>query len=127
MQRIFKIMKQFVNKFICILLSIITLWLFTNASINQHSHIINGTIVTHAHPYKIDKNSNSPFQSHKHSNFLLFILDQISNPITILIITIGLSAILFRKIFSVLIQYISITPNTDYLYFGTFRAPPSLV
>ena len=119
-------MKQFLKKLTCILLSIITLWLFTNASINEHSHVINGRIVTHSHPYTADKNSNSPFQSHKHSSYELFFLAQIANPATLIIIFIGLSGILFREIISVLIQYTSVVPDKDYLFFGTFRAPPSL-
>jgi len=120
-------MKQYLKKFICILLSIITLWLFTNASINQHSHIVNGVVITHSHPYTPDKNSNSPFQSHKHTSLEIFLLDQIANPITILTILLSILGLLFRKSIFILTHYISVIPNKDYLYFGTFRAPPSLV
>ncbi|MEI8204542.1 MAG: hypothetical protein WCH34_16085 [Bacteroidota bacterium] len=119
-------MKRYIVKFICIFLSVTTLWLFCNASINQHSHLINGRIITHSHPYAKDKSNNSPFQSHQHTSFELFLLDQIANPVTLLMLFLGISGFVFRRRFSYLIQYVSFVPKTDYLFFGNFRAPPAL-
>lgn len=118
-------MKKFINKLISILLSIIILLMFTNIAVNQHSHLINGMVITHAHPYNADKNTHSPFQSHKHTSSVLFILDQLTNVITLLIIILCLSAFIKRRIFSVVIHYISNFPDKDFLFFRNFRAPPA--
>ncbi len=77
-------MRRF-RSFLAILLLPAICWLFTNAVINQHSHLLqNGQIITHAHPYTPDKSKSSPFQKHKHSPYALEVLAQLSNPHTIL-------------------------------------------
>ena len=32
-----------------------------------HVHLANGRVIVHSHPFKANKNNNSPFQSHNHS------------------------------------------------------------
>ncbi|NWJ53121.1 MAG: hypothetical protein HXX14_19900 [Bacteroidetes bacterium] len=88
---------QRLRSFLAILLLPAICWLFTNAVINQHSHLLqNGQIITHAHPYTPDKNKPSPFQSHQHSPYALETLAQLSNPFTILgFVTAILSVSLF--------------------------------
>ena len=55
-------------------------WLFANQAMFSHSHLLyGGQVITHAHPYTPDKNSNSPFQSHKHLPGVAFFLDLITS------------------------------------------------
>jgi hypothetical protein len=82
---------------LAILLIPVICWLFTNAVINQHSHLLqNGQIITHAHPYTPDKSKSSPFQKHQHSPYALETLAQLSNPLTLVgFVAAILSALLF--------------------------------
>ncbi len=115
------------RSFLAILLLPAICWLFTNAVINQHSHLLqNGIIITHAHPYTPDKSRSSPFQSHHHSPLALDALAQISNPLTVLGIAAAiLSVLLF------FIKAISFRIFDDPLVIlsqGTIsnRAPPAI-
>lgn len=85
------------RSFLAILLLPAICWLFTNAVINQHSHLLqNGLIITHAHPYTPDKSKSSPFQKHQHSPYALETLAQLSNPSTVIGFVVAiLSATLF--------------------------------
>ena len=69
-----------IAKYILALLSTAIIMLFFNAVNNKHIHILaNGQIIEHAHPYKTEKNTHSPFKGHKHSRNLLIFINIISN------------------------------------------------
>jgi len=120
-------MKQFLKILSVSFLIISTSWLFTNAVVNQHSHITsNGIIITHSHPYTADKNSQSPFQSHKHSTNIVFLLDQFSNPLISFIGIFFLIAIIGQIVLSLFSKYIFRVPLKDYFFSGIYRAPPAL-
>ena len=71
--------KRYVNSVIYLLLASFV-WLFVNQAMNSHSHLLmGGQVITHAHPYTPDKNSHSPFQSHKHLPSVAFFLDLITS------------------------------------------------
>lgn len=50
-------------------------WTLLNSSVNLHSHLINGKLVTHAHPY-----ASTP--ASKHSPSLLQLLELLSDSVT---------------------------------------------
>ena len=117
--------KQFLKILSVSILIISTSWLFTNSVINQHSHITsNGIIITHSHPYTADKNNHSPFQSHKHSTNIVFLLDQFSNPLISFIGIFFLIAIIGQFVLSLFSKYSFKILLKDYFFSGIYRAPP---
>ena len=102
------------------------LWLFANQAMNRHSHLLlGGQVITHAHPYTPDKNSHSPFQSHKHQPAVAFFLD--------LITSLNLDSFESLQVFLFLLAIVSIVPlirseifSQKYFSFGDSRAPPAM-
>ena len=99
-------------------------WVIINAAINLHSHLVNGYVITHAHPFFKDVKNKSPYQSHKHTAFAFFILDQISNPVFLISLFLIIS-------FSKIILKTKINTETSYFVLKRIysskllRAPPS--
>lgn len=99
--------------------------LFYNQKANWHYHITDkGFVVEHAHPFKNSQSPDSPYQKHKHSDSEYFVLAQISNITTTLVIAIAIAG---------LIQLLrpNYTERTLTLFFPTLelsarllRAPP---
>lgn len=120
-------MKTAFNKFLAILMLPVISWLFINAAINQHSHILyNGEIITHAHLYTADKNTKSPFQSHSHSKATLFILSTISHPA---IIFATIVAVLSIELFqSESILFSTFVKSLQKLFYNSrnYRGPPAI-
>ncbi len=114
------------SKYVIFLLMIAFVWLFVNQAMYSHSHILSGgQIITHAHPYTPDKNSNSPFQSHKHLPGVAFFLDLITN------LNVDMfGALLFFLFLLALLAFVPIsrTINSyqEYYATGTGRSPPVL-
>ena len=99
----------------------------TNYNINQHYHkLSNGYIVKHAHPYQKDS-SGLPFQSHNHSLFEFFLLDQFSVALFVfasVIFSVVLILFLISRVsFPVVIGY----KQTDLYYLKNYHAPPFIV
>ena len=58
-------------------------WLFVNATVNRHSHLLaGGYIISHAHPFPKVPLDSGPDKSHQHSEKELFFLSLISDPVT---------------------------------------------
>ncbi|MDP4184259.1 MAG: hypothetical protein Q8862_03740 [Bacteroidota bacterium] len=120
-------LRKYISKYLAIILLPAVCWLFTNALVFQHSHILaNGEIITHAHPYTPDKNNHTPFQSHKHSAKAFFILGQLSSPSTLLVIFTAALSLFLAKLYTISINYSCNIPRKDYSYYGIYRAPPFL-
>ena len=114
------------QKYVVFALLAALVWLFANQAMNMHSHILlGGQVITHAHPYKPDKNSNSPYQSHKHQPSVAFFLDLISS---LNVDSFGsIQAFLFLlTILAILTVTTTISPYLEYKSSGTSRAPPML-
>lgn len=71
-------MKKRVVKLVSILLLASFAWLFFNQVKNSHTHLVGGQIITHAHPYTPEKQSDSPIQTHKHLPSVAFFYEQIT-------------------------------------------------
>jgi len=110
-------------------LVIFTLMLL-NGIVFRHAHrLSNGTIITHAHPYKAS-NQKTPFQPNDHTTKELFLLDNFSNALFV-----GLT--LATAVVGVKIRQIAIPrPVSSYLlafypasFFGksSLRGPPTTV
>ena len=112
------------KKIVILFLLTSLIWLFANQAMNSHSHILNdGQVIRHAHPYVPDKNSHSPFQSHKHLPAVAFFLDLITS---IFIDSFGSYSpfVILLTIFCV-VPLLRIIPSSQFLDgFGTSRAPP---
>ncbi|MDY0103554.1 MAG: hypothetical protein RBS07_11515 [Lentimicrobium sp.] len=65
---------EFLKLPISILLIAIFGWYYASVSIFQHTHIVNGVIVSHSHPYAND-NPHSPIKGHKHGSSVYFLPD----------------------------------------------------
>lgn len=57
---------------------------FSCVSLFTHTHIYNGTVYIHSHPYKNwakdkEDNKRSPFETHEHTASVFFTLNQLSN------------------------------------------------
>lgn len=113
------------SKYIIILLFPAISWLFINFAINGHYHkLSNGEIIYHCHPYKHDKNKNSPFENHHHTESECLVIAQISNPLVSLfvyLILIGQFLLLCKEIIIIENLYILLR---SYLYINNYRSPP---
>lgn len=120
-----KRLKKRLNRFIVMLLLPAICWLFVNAAINQHSHIlISGEVITHAHPYSADKNPASPYQSHNHSNTSYFFLSTISNPATVFAAIIAILSIELFKAAIIRFGIIEKSIQKTFFYVNNSRGPP---
>ena len=100
------------------------LWLFANQAMNSHAHILNdGQVIRHSHPYTPDKNSHSPYQSHKHAPSVAFFLDLISN---VLIDSFGDVILVFALLAVLEILRIARSEKLLFQFYssGSSRAPP---
>jgi hypothetical protein len=107
-----------------ILLPLVT-WLFVNATINRHTHLLSdGYYLTHAHPY--DKTSSVPGQPdpHRHSDTELIILNLISDPVAPVILFFVLRLIL-RILLQILDDFRDYPePAREYHQVYHYHAPP---
>ena len=120
-----KFIRQY-NKCIFLIAFPIIAWLLVNSTINRHSHIVQGYVFSHAHPYQKDTESKTPFKTHKHTEDELILFDRISNFLIIL------TTILFVSIFLQLIKEIRIVqpnalPVPVLFSIQKYRAPPSFI
>ena len=98
-------------------------WLFINYTLNSHIHIKNGYVITHSHPFENSKKSQSPFQSHKHTDFEFAILDLISN----IQVVIAFGILILSSLFLIRIVYTLNNYNLPFLlllFLQNYRAPP---
>ncbi len=102
------------------------LWLFFNASVNRHIHILSdGYVISHAHPFKKSPSDSESPNSHNHSQTELMLLSLISSIATTLLIL-----LIVRPYLNGLQQQITITnshrePVRKYFQVHHYHAPPS--
>jgi hypothetical protein len=119
-------MKQKIVHKTSILLLIFIGYFQYNLIMNRHAHFIEGHIIYHSHPYQSNPFNKSPYQSHPHSSSVFFLLDQISNPTSIVsMASVYLTAIflLIRAIQPIYFRYI---PTAKYLFYHHCRPPPQI-
>ena len=112
-------------KYLNLLFLPIIIWLFTNAAINTHTHIINnGIIISHAHPY--DKSGSNPdqFPGHNHTKSELFLLDLFSHPLILLTFA-TVIFILSNRNKLIFIPYLVQSFFREHYYVLNYHAPPS--
>jgi hypothetical protein len=51
------------------LLLLLFLGFYSSNTLFFHKHIVNGSVLSHSHPFRHDKNSRTPFESHSHSPY----------------------------------------------------------
>jgi 4-amino-4-deoxy-L-arabinose transferase-like glycosyltransferase len=101
------------------------MWLFINASVNMHFHILaNGYIIEHAHPYKKDPSGSMPFQTHHHSRAELILFSLFSNPVANFVILIFAGLCLFSVSRILNPHYRFIEPAREYFQVNNYHAPP---
>jgi hypothetical protein len=72
-----KIVKKITIRLTGLLIMAAIMGLVANRSFNIHSHrLLNGKIISHAHPFNKSQDS-APFKQHSHSSLELFILEQL--------------------------------------------------
>jgi len=111
-------------KYLFVLVFPAVCFLFYNTAINIHSHQLNGSIITHAHPFEKNSESSTPFQSHHHNSTELFLLDKVF----LLFVTIISGIIAFKILLSFQLQNRIILPVSSvrkiFLLTDKSRAPP---
>ncbi len=86
------VLKRNVSKLMIMLAIPAVMMLFYNQKANWHYHITDkGFVVEHAHPFKHSQSPNSPYQNHKHSDSEYFVLAQLSNIATIIVVAITIA------------------------------------
>ena len=114
-----------IQKYASVLLLFMLLIVMYNNIANQHYHLLpNGQMVVHAHPFSKSE-SNEPQKQHTHTTSQLFVIAQINNLFTLLLI---LSFIFWfiqeklkKKEILLDIELIVSFPKINY----RLRAPPS--
>lgn len=43
-----------------------------------HTHLVNGHVIIHSHPFKVYSNNKTPFQPHKHTSFAYNLIQYIN-------------------------------------------------
>lgn len=62
------------------------LLLFYSQAAYWHYHILgDGTVVKHAHPYNSESGATTPYQNHRHSDFELLALAQLTDILTLIL------------------------------------------
>jgi hypothetical protein len=118
--------KERTVKYVIFILLISFAWLFSNQAMNGHSHLYSGgQIISHAHPYTPDKNSHSPFQSHKHQPSIAFFLDLITS-LNLDSFGILLFALFISSIFAAIPLLRQVPSYQECYSFHVGRAPPGL-
>ena len=114
--------KNIIKRIIAIVLLIIVLAISINNSLFIHSHILpDGEVVQHAHPYNTSENPESPFKTHHHSGFEIFLLN---NLFSFLWIIIAAVFIVFNKNIQIIkIKNFFFREIYKYTY-SLSRAPP---
>jgi hypothetical protein len=120
-------MKQKIYQKITILLLIFIGYFQYNLIMNRHVHLINGHVISHSHPYQTNPIGKSPYQSHSHSALAFFLLDQISNTSSTVVLFSEFLAVLFLFIRAILPLYAGSIPSPKYLFYHSSRPPPKTV
>ena len=115
----------FVRKFIAVAMVTFVALLAVNNSVFQHFHRLpDGQIVAHAHPFTKNTNPDSPFQSHKHTQFEFYFFNNVS-----LLFVVGLLLLALVEF----IRKANIQPFLHNVFFSntpqklTNKAPPVLI
>ncbi len=74
------------------------LLLYHNQAVNWHYHQLkDGSVVKHAHPYNSDTPTSTPFQKHHHGDFELFVLSQLSQIVTLLVVALLIAGLILQN------------------------------
>jgi uncharacterized protein YegP (UPF0339 family) len=76
MQPEMKHLKSTTSCFFKVLLLFLFIGYNSSITLFYHAHLLNGQIVFHSHPYKHNKESKNPFESHKHTSKEFFQIQQ---------------------------------------------------
>jgi len=103
------------------------LGLLCNNLANIHGHVLpNGRMLWHAHPYKPDKNSRSPFQSHTHSDGELLFLDSLCHAGFLPGVFFAGAAMVFSILKTPLVFPPAASKVSAFIRCAATRGPPSL-
>ena len=118
-------LQQYASKSLFLLLLPAVIWLFLNASVNQHIHVLqNGNIISHAHPYEKTSSGSFPSETHHHTKSQLYWLSFISDPAS-QVITLFFLGLFYNTVFRILkIRYSHPEPVREYYQVNNYHAPP---
>jgi hypothetical protein len=119
-----KLQRQLAKSLFLFLLPAV-IWLFVNASINWHVHILpGGYMISHAHPYKKAPSGSFPFERHDHTRAELVLFSLISDPVAHIVILFfsGLCLISVLRIVKTRDHFTE--PAREYFQVNNYHAPP---
>jgi len=102
------------------------MWLFFNANVNRHIHMLsNGYMITHAHPFKEIPSNSDPNKSHQHSRKELMLLSLISSIATTLLLLFFIKSSLntIPKLVRFCTNYLE--PNRKFFQVHHYHGPPA--
>lgn len=115
-----------IKKLILLFTLPLVMWLFFNQVAFWHFHILeNGVIIEHAHPFKNNTQSGTPYQKHHHSDFEYSLLAQIST-ITGLLVLLLVLGLYINSIRVILPGLPGIHLQPAYFSVYRLRGPPAI-
>ncbi len=122
-------MRVIAHKITSFLLVLSVMWLFYNATVNWHYHIMpNGQITVHSHIYTPSKHAtahDTPIEGHKHSDFEYKVLAQIFLLTTLLICALLFCSIFLKKTAQFIITYLVKFKTRSCISHLQLRGPPA--
>jgi hypothetical protein len=101
------------------------IWLFTNATINTHTHILNNGIrISHAHPFEKNNTKPNQYPGHNHTKNELILLDLISHPLTLLTFAFVAFILSYRNNIFPFLSIVQHSIKEHYFVFN-YHAPPT--
>lgn len=102
-----------IQKYVSVALLFALILLMYNNFANQHRHLLsNGQIVVHAHPFS-KKNDNLPEKKHTHNSNELFVISQINNLFSFILLV----AFVFKFITKTSFKRAFVSKNETYFSF----------
>jgi hypothetical protein len=87
-----------------------------------HSHrLSDGSVVTHAHPFKAQSDENEPFKTHEHSKFEVTLLDNLNQ---YLITSLVVVAVILSQFIAKLRADYTFVVRPIVVFHPALRAPP---
>ena len=112
-------------KFLLIISLPAVLWLFTNASVNMHVHrLSDGTYISHSHPYNKQNPVRGIATGHHHSEKQYQLLQVMSIPATIVVLTIVFFFYLQLEHSGLKFNVIKLKAKREHYGILSYRGPP---
>lgn len=70
-------LKNKISAFLRFLLITLFIGYYSSITLFYHTHLVNGVVIVHSHPFKSSNNNQNPVQSHSHSSASYVVIDHL--------------------------------------------------